>query len=175
MTTAVMMKERLSKATSVLDLWCGTGFYSILAASYGCEVVAVDNESMKKFSASPYLYDHPRINFVSESIEHIERYIRLQYDYIIIKNVLMFLDRDFVLDRLLPSLIDSLLPWWYIYLTYFDNEDYVQNTSKNIKSVYTISDFEHINTIELVDHSHEIFMQQDYKHSIHNIFLKKEA
>lgn len=57
---------------------------------------------MKKFSASPYLNDHPRIKFLSCSIENIENYINHQYNYIIIKNVIMFLDKNFVIDVLIP-------------------------------------------------------------------------
>lgn len=175
MDNVSMMKEILTNAKLVLDLWCGSWSYSILAASYDCDVVAVDNESMKKFSASPYLNDHPRIKFLSCSIENIENYINHQYNYIIIKNVIMFLDKNFVIDVLIPWLINSLSTWWYIYLTYFDSEDFIQNNSKNIKSIYSISDFEHIYSMQLEYHSHQILVQNENQHSIHHIFLKKEA
>ena len=122
------LKDSLLKSKTVLDIWCGTWFFSILAASYGAKVIAIDEQSMtKKFKISPYMSDHPNITYQEWDLKNHNLFDKQTYDCIILRHVIMFLDAQYVLDILLPLLYNLLNSWWILYFTFFAEDDVIQN------------------------------------------------
>ena len=121
--------------TTALDIGAGRGFYSLLMASYGVQVDALEPNLHKMWSYPPYLGDHPRITHFQQTIQEFDRSDK-QYDLIVCYNVISFLDKSYVLDKLLPTAYHHLSDEWRILMQYFS----VQDTDQH-RSVYAEIDF----------------------------------
>ena len=167
------LQSYLQKSNYVLDLWSGTGFLSLVAASYGAKVIAIDNTSMtKKFQPSPYLYDHPNITFYNDELSNIELYKNKQFDCIILSYVIIFLDKQFFLTTLLPQLLSQLSEHGVIYLNYFAEDDFIQQ--HHATSFYTREDFTQYNIIEEFEEQNRRDKEKTNISHTHYIFLKEK-
>ena len=167
------LKKWLQWSENVLDLWCGKGFFSILAASYGAKVVAIDEQSMtKKFKISPYMFDHPRIQYIEWDLKDQNLYNFQKYDCILLRHVIMFLEYDYVINNLLPILYDMLTDQWMLYVTFFGEDDVIQRSwHQKILHCYTWDDMRQLfPNCEIIE---EQFDDQGNNHHIFHVFVKK--
>ena len=79
---------------------------SLFAASYGADVDAVEPNKMEKWHFPSFLSSHPKIQHHNMSIEAFT--ISKQYDLIIMTHIIMFLDRQYLFEKLFPNLIKSM-------------------------------------------------------------------
>lgn len=105
----------------ILDIGAWKWYYSILAASYHHTVDSIEPNKMKFFQFPNFLKHHPHINYSNKTIQ--EYTINNNYDIILCLNVIMFLDKDYFLNILLPKLKKHTNPWWYIILNRFGSQD----------------------------------------------------
>lgn len=126
---------------SVLDLWWGNWKYSVYAASYGCNVVAVDSNNMQGYLYPIYLKQHPKITFIQEDIIRFitDHPKEKTYDLIMIINVIVFLEKK-IFMKILPKILDLLHDKWTLVISFFFEDD--ETMSKNTKlSFYEFDDF----------------------------------
>lgn len=131
--TQILQKNTMQHA---LDIWCGKWYASLLCASYGIKVDAIDNLSQKEFLFPDILYNHPRINF--HNIDIVDFTLTKTYDMIIATNCIMFLHKEVFLWKILPSIINSMSPNWFFITSYFI---YKQWEQKIWISDYTLNNF----------------------------------
>ena len=75
---------------TILDLGAGKGYFSILAASYGAQVDAVEDTSIRNHYPD-YLKAHPSINFHESPLADFK--ITKKYDLIIAKHIVMYMNK----------------------------------------------------------------------------------
>ncbi|MEK7629463.1 MAG: methyltransferase domain-containing protein [Patescibacteria group bacterium] len=100
----------------VLDLGAGHATEALYCASFGADVDWVDKKEVPS-----YLKDHPRINAIQTKIEDFN--FNNKYDLIIIKFVLHFLDKNFIIHSLFPNIIKSLNNNGFLVITSFGEKD----------------------------------------------------
>ncbi|MFA7285022.1 MAG: methyltransferase domain-containing protein [Candidatus Absconditabacterales bacterium] len=98
-----------------LDVGAGKGYTSKKLADYGFMVDAVDPQLRKQFQRDP-ANDHQNVTFTCTRIEDYS--LHKQYDLIALLNVIMFLDRDYVVQDLLPCLSSNLSSGGVLCLAY---------------------------------------------------------
>lgn len=168
------IKNSLQNSRMVLDLWCGKWFFSILAASYGTKVIAVDEQSMtKKFKISPYMFDHPHITYIEWDLKDQSLYNFQKYDCILLRNVIMFLKYGYVMNELLPLLSNILTDQWLLYFTFFGEMDVIQNSwNKRILHCYTSNEiYALFPDCEIIE---EQFDENGNNHHIFHVFVIKK-
>lgn len=126
---------------TVLDLGTGNGDFSVLCASYGCDVVAIDFQKQKNWIYPEYLVSHPHIQFFNADITETDHLSFHQtYDLILLFNVIVFLEKQTFLDTLLPFYLGCLTMWGKLCLTFFFADDETMSAHQNL-SFYTFKDF----------------------------------
>jgi len=126
---------------TVLDIGAGRGYESLLCASYGAQVDAVDPLLHKRFLFPQHLRDHPKIQFYELMIHDF--LIEKKYDLVLLNNVLMFINKDYVLHTLLPKLAAAMNQQGTILITFFYPYDCIIENNKSL-TLYEVEDFEHI-------------------------------
>lgn len=126
------------KPKKVLDLWAQRWYFSILAASYWAEVDAVDHFWPSKSNFPEYLKWHPNISFHQCDIKDFK--IKKNYDLVIVKHVIMFMEKDRTIWNLLPQIYDNLTRWWVTFLTYYLPHSYLMKNDETLTK-YEINDF----------------------------------
>ena len=124
MEGARLVSELIEKyhPKTILDLWAGKGYFSILAASYGAQVDAVEDTSVKN------------------------------YDFVIAKHIVMYMDKSYVLEEFLPSIYQHLNRGGLLFLTYHHRDSellkekegivkYELNDFKSLKWNFSVKDF----------------------------------
>ena len=86
---------------TILDLGAGKGYFSILAASYGAQVDAVEDTSVRNLYPD-YLKVHPSVTFYESKISEFK--ITKNYDFIIAKHIVMYMDKEYVLGAFISSI-----------------------------------------------------------------------
>lgn len=169
-----LIKEILSlnKIKNVLDIGAWKWYASLLCASYGAKVDAIDNSSQSEFLFPKLLFDHPKISFYDLSIEKFE--FNKIYDLVIITNLIMFLDKKLFIDIILPKICSSLSENGYIVISFFLPDD--QNMNANMSS-YNLSDFK-LNWFSIIKNFDKIFLENhpplwEHSHHINYLVLKK--
>lgn len=128
-----------NKVTNVLDIWAWKGYASLLCASYGADVDAIDNNSQPEFSFPKLLLDHPKIAFQSVELETFE--LTKEYELVIMTNVIMFVKRDTLLNHVLPKIRKWMSNWAFLVLNYFLEGDPSMTDNMNRYSPSDFSDF----------------------------------
>lgn len=90
---------------TILDLGAGKGYFSILAASYGAQVDAVEDTTVRNLYPD-YLKDHPSVNYYESKLHEFK--ISKNYDFIIAKHIVMYMDKEYVLGEFIASIYDHL-------------------------------------------------------------------
>lgn len=90
----------------VLDLGAGKeGKFARNFVNRGAMVIAVDRDPLEEKGRMDYIFIRSRAEDYVQSLENEER-----YDLIHIRNLVQFLNKDFVLDLMLPKLASCLKP-----------------------------------------------------------------
>lgn len=157
---------------TMLDIWAGKGNISLLAASYGVKVDAVDPQLMRGWQFPRYLIDHPLIDFYQLKIEEFGW--EKGYDLIVCSNVVMFLQREYVFWVLLAQVYRHLSDHGYFLLAFLDAED----PSIPTQHRYYLSDFERLSGRKMIaKHSHTIHESHPplgkHQHLVHTLLLQK--
>jgi len=137
-----------NKPKEILDLKCRKGYFSILAASYGAKVEVIDDPENPEFP--DYLKFHPNIVYHSCPLEEFN--FQKEYDFIIVKHIVIRYEKDYVLKTLMPQVYDHLKKWWIVFVTYHFEDSYVMKQHpdyiqyemddfKNLKENFLIQDF----------------------------------
>ncbi len=158
---------------SVLDLGAGKGFNSLYCASFGASIIAVDKKEFPE-----YLKNHPKIKLVNKQIENFA-WPEIKYDLIILNNVLPFLTKEFLKEKLVPKIIENLNSKGVIYLSTFSLNDPVFSKDSK-KSLYTLNELLGIFSLlsvmikveETVKDNHEPL--GSHEHSMIKIVLRKK-
>lgn len=150
MTGAEIVNALINKEQpkDILDLKCRKWYFSLLASSYGAHVEVLDDPDLPEFP--DYLKFHPNITYHNTKIEDFE--ISHTYDFIIVKHVVLFYPKDYILSTLIPKLHQQLRSWWLLFITYHFADSYVMKTHqdyvqyhfddfRNLKENFIISDF----------------------------------
>ncbi len=111
------------KVSTVLDLWAGRGQDSLLCASYGCKVDAVDANKMKLWQFPSHLKQHPNISFHEKMIHEYLQENTKKYDLIMMFNAINFLKPEYVQGKLFELLSNMLNEKGTIVMNYFRKED----------------------------------------------------
>ena len=101
---------------TILDLGAGKGYFSILAASYGAQVDAVEDTSVRNLYPD-YLKVHPSVTFYESKIS----------DFIIAKHIVMYMDKEYVLGAFISSIYDHLNRGGLVFLTYHHSDSELMN------------------------------------------------
>lgn len=126
------LKEILNKqeVKEVLDIGWWKGLHTILCATYGAKVDLVDPDTMQGFQYVKFMrWSHPLITQHKLMIEEFE--ITEKYDLILLLNVIMFMNKDFVLYTLLPSISKGLREGWKFMIWFALEDDDVMMRGKN--------------------------------------------
>ncbi|MDD2537110.1 MAG: hypothetical protein PHU61_01310 [Candidatus Absconditabacteria bacterium] len=121
---------------TILDLRARKGYFSILAASYGAHVDVVDDVDIPEYP--DYLKDHPNISYFSTKIEDFK--FDKKYDLIIVKHIVMFYPKEFILNELMPTIHDHLVRGGNVFITYHYPDSYDMKTTENLFQ-YDLDDF----------------------------------
>lgn len=165
---------QMEKIHKVLDLGAWKGYQSLFCASYGAKVTAVDDGSMREYKFPEVLKDHPSIIFLDQEIEQFV--LAESYDLVILSNVIMFMERDFVLSRLIPSMGSHLKPNGKILLSFFWMND---SNFLEAKSQYSLEDFNFAD-LEILKQEEDSFKENHppigpHQHHFHYLLLQKKT
>ena len=146
---------------SVFDLGAGKGFNSLFCASFGANVTAVDKKEFPE-----YLKNHPKIKLVNEKIEDFS-WTETKYDLVLLNNILPFLAKDFLKEKLVPSVIKNLNINGSIYISTFSPDDPI--FSKDSKaSLYTLNELIDIfSSFSVVAQKEEVINDNHYPLGLH--------
>lgn len=125
------------KPQMVLDFGVWRGYFSILAASYWAQVDAVSH-NQDTWSYPEYLKNHPNIKFHECDIKDFK--LTKNYDMVIIKNIIMYLEKERIIWDFLNKLYDNLNRSGIVFLTYHLKDSYLAKIWK-ITTKYEINDF----------------------------------
>ena len=157
--------------SSTLDIGAWRWYNALLAASYGSHVDVIEPNMMKPFLFPEFLKWHPSITLYENPVEYFEWW--KFYDLIVCCNVIMFLEREYVVTTLLDKINNSLTPWWHFFCSYFDEKDATISKCSN----YFLEDFESMKDCNII--SHDLMTHQEnhpplweHTHYIHNILLQ---
>ncbi|MDO4714584.1 MAG: methyltransferase domain-containing protein [bacterium] len=125
---------------TILDLGAGKGYFSILAASYGAQVDAVEDTSVRNLYPD-YLKVHPSVTFHESKISEFQ--ITKKYDLIIAKHIVMYMDKDYVLGEFMSSIYEHLNRGGFVFLTYHHSDSQLMKEKKGVAK-YTLEDFKYV-------------------------------
>ncbi|MBB1543242.1 class I SAM-dependent methyltransferase [Candidatus Gracilibacteria bacterium] len=125
---------------TILDLGAGKGYFSILAASYGAQVDAVEDTSIRNHYPD-YLKAHPSINFHESPLADFK--ITKKYDLIIAKHIVMYMNKEYVLGEFISSIYEHLNRGGFIFLTYHHSDSHLMKENEDAVR-YTLDDFKYL-------------------------------
>lgn len=125
---------------TILDLWAGKGYFSMLAASYGAQVDAVEDTSIRDLYPD-YLKAHPSVTFHESKLSEFK--ITKKYDLIIAKHIVMYMDKEYVLGEFISSIYEHLNRGGLIFLTYHHNDSQLMKEQDGIEK-YSLDDFKYL-------------------------------
>ena len=139
MEWARLVSELIEKyhPKTILDLWAWKWYFSILAASYWAQVDAVEDTSIRN-QFPDYLKAHPNVTFHESKIEEFE--ITKNYDLVIAKHIVMYMDKKYVLWEFINSIYQHLNRWGFLFLTYHHTDSELWNEKEWLVE-YSLSDF----------------------------------
>lgn len=139
MEGARLVSELIEKyhPKTILDLWAGKGYFSILAASYGAQVDAVEDTSVRNLYPD-YLKAHPSVSFYESKLDEFK--ITKNYDFVIAKHIVMYMDKSYVLEEFLPSIYQHLNRGGLLFLTYHHRDSELLKEKEGIVK-YELNDF----------------------------------
>ena len=120
MEGARLVSELIEKyhPKTILDLWAGKWYFSILAASYWAQVDAVEDTTIRN-QYPDYLKDHPNINYYKWKVEDFV--FKEKYDFIVAKHIVMYYPKEYILDKLMTDMYNHLNRNWLCFITWFFN------------------------------------------------------
>lgn len=121
----------------ILDLGAGKGYFSILAASYGAQVDAVEDTRLRN-NYPDYLKEHPSVTFHDSPLDQFK--ITKKYDLIIAKHIVMYMKKEFVLEEFLPTIYEHLNKGGFVFITYHHTDSYLMKEKPGIVK-YTLNEF----------------------------------
>ena len=98
----------------ILDLKARKWYFSILAASYWAKVDVLDDVDNAEFP--DYLKDHPNITYYKWKVENFE--FKEKYDFIIAKHVVMYYEKEYILEKLMTDIYNHLNRNGICFITY---------------------------------------------------------
>ena len=139
MEGARLVSELIEKyhPKTILDLWAWKWYFSILAASYWAQVDAVEDTTIRN-QFPDYLKAHPSVSFHESKIEDYE--ITKNYDLVIAKHIVMYMDKEYVLWNFINSIYQHLNRGGLLFLTYHHSDSELLN-EKEWLVAYSLSDF----------------------------------
>lgn len=134
---------------TILDLWAGKWYFSMLAASYWAQVDAVEDTSIRNLYPD-YLKVHPSVTYYESKLNEFK--ITKKYDLIIAKHIVMYMDKEYVLGEFMPSIYEHLNRWGMLFLTYHHSDSQLMKEQsgvikyrledfKNLKGNFSVKDF----------------------------------
>lgn len=125
---------------TILDLWAGKWYFSMLAASYGAQVDAVEDTSIRNHYPD-YLKTHPSVRFHECKLSEFK--ITKKYDLIIAKHIVMYMDKEYVLGEFISTIYEQLNRGGLVFLTYHHSDS--QLMKENTAAIkYTLDDFKYL-------------------------------
>jgi 2-polyprenyl-3-methyl-5-hydroxy-6-metoxy-1,4-benzoquinol methylase len=121
----------------ILDLKARKGYFSILAASYGAHVDVVDDVA-NNGEYPDYLKTHPNITFFDSKVENFK--FKKKYDLIIVKHIVMFYPKQFIIDELMQNIHDHLVRGGMAFITYHYPDSYAITNDASLYQ-YDLDDF----------------------------------
>jgi hypothetical protein len=120
----------------ILDLKARKWYFSILAASYGAKVDVLDDVDNAEYP--DYLKDHPNITYYKWKVEDFE--FKEKYDFIIVKHIVMYYPKDYVLWTLMDNIYKHLTKNWLCFITYHLPDSYTITNNTDVYQ-YCLDDF----------------------------------
>lgn len=124
----------------ILDLKARKWYFSILAASYGAKVDVLDDVDNAEYP--DYLKDHPNITYYKWKVEDFQ--FKEKYDLIIAKHVVMYLEKEYVLGKLMNDIHAHLTRNGICFITYHLPDSYTM-TNNTWLYQYELNDFKNLN------------------------------
>ena len=124
----------------ILDLKARKWYFSILAASYWAQVDVLDDIDNAEYP--DYLKDHPNINYYKWKVEDFQ--FKEKYDLIIVKHIVMFYPKEYILDKLMTDIYSHLNRNWICFITYHLPDSYTMLNNPDLTQ-YSLDDFKGLN------------------------------
>ncbi len=170
-TTSII--PQMKRATHVLDIGAGRWHHSLLAASFGCNVDAIDKGDMTRFKRPNYLTDHPRITFTKHDLN--QGFATQQsYDLILSQNVVMFLNKKVCLPMMQQLFEKNLRPGGLFCLTFFGKNDDILLSNPATMRLYTPDDWSFFwSNVSFYEREYELY---DWRHAhVFELIARKSA
>lgn len=173
------LKEVLNgqEIKEVLDIGGWKGMHTLFCASYGAKVDLVDPDRDKWYKYLEFLkWPHPLITQYQMMVHEFD--IHKQYDLILLLNVIMFMKKEFVLNKLLPNINKHLKPHWKIIFSFMMSDDDMIMRENDL-ALYTIEEISSVlPDLKVVDTA-DMRSDEDHppygphKHHIQYVMLSK--
>lgn len=124
---------------TILDLGAGKGYFSILAASYGAQVDAVEDTTVRNLYPD-YLKQHPSVRYFESKLSEFK--ITKNYDLIIAKHIVMYMDKGYVLGEFINAIYEHLNRGGLVFLTYHHRDSHLNKETKI--EHYSLEDFKQL-------------------------------
>lgn len=124
----------------ILDLKARKWYFSILAASYWAKVDVLDDIDNAEYP--DYLKDHPNITYYKWKVEDFE--FKEKYDFIIVKHIVMYHPKDYVLWTLMENIYNHLNRNGLCFITYHLPDSYTMTNNEWLYQ-YELNDFKGLN------------------------------
>jgi 2-polyprenyl-3-methyl-5-hydroxy-6-metoxy-1,4-benzoquinol methylase len=155
--------------STMLDLGAGTGRFSLYAASKGINVTAVEKQEnyLSGMEKIAFFSKGKEIGSVRYLVEDLERWLPEEsYDFILAKNILQFLPKEYVLHTLLPRLIEK---GDIVYIETFGDKEVL-----NVPTKYSVKDFPFSHTKAWEEDSRKMNGDPHHFHMVSALYVKNK-
>ena len=157
----------------ILDLKPRKWYFSILAASYGAKVDVLDDIDNAEYP--DYLKNHPNVTYYKWKVEEFK--FKEKYDFVIVKHIVMYYPKDYILDTLMTNIYNHLNKNWFCFITYHLPDSYTM-IHKEWLYQYELNDFKSLSGKFIVkdfgNYKNPVLGERNQEHHVEYVILIKQ-